>query len=140
MEPIRLRRGRRSDFARVQALLSAAARERERFVRRTLASLAGDVYVAEAPGGEIVGVVAVSYPRSLWAGRFDAVLDAARAPTDDALLGRLIAFAETRARRRGCLRLAACVDPEDGALRSALASRGYGRGEILVAELDGADR
>jgi GNAT superfamily N-acetyltransferase len=135
MEPIRLRRGRRTDFAGVQALLPEPARGRERFGRRTLASLAGDVYVAEAPGGEIVGVVAVMYLRSLRAGRFDAVLDAARASGDGTLLDRLIAFAEARARRRGCRRLAACVGPDDGALRAALETRGYGAGALLVADL-----
>jgi hypothetical protein len=65
------------------------------------------------------------------------VLDAARAAADSApLLDRLIAFAETRARRRGCRRLAAVVDPGDAALRAALASRGYAAGEVLVTELD----
>ena len=138
-DDIRVRRGRRSDVPRVRALLPAAdGPARERFDRRTFASLAGDVYVAKAPGGTIVGVVSVSYLRSLAEGRFAAVLDAARATAGSrGLLDRLIAFAETRARRRGCRRLAAWVDPADATLRAALASRGYRTGELFVTELDG---
>jgi len=114
----------------------ADAAGRERFDRRTLASLAGDVYVAEDAAGEIVGIVSVAYLRSMTEGRFAAVLDAARATADSPpLLDRLIAFAETRARRRGCRRLAAVLGPHDRALRAALESRGYGTGDVLVAEL-----
>lgn len=134
---VRVRRGRRSDLPRVQALLAAPAGARhERFDRRTLASLAGDVYVAEDAGGDIVGVVSVAYLRSLAEGRFAAVLDAARAAADSpSLLDRLIAFAETRARRRGCPRLSARIAPEDAALRAALASRGYRTSDLLVVDL-----
>ena len=137
-QAVRLRRGRRSDAPGVRGLLHADANAaRARFDRRTLASLAGDVYVAEAAGGAIVGIVSVAYLRSLSEGRFAAVLDAARAVADSApLLDRLIAFAEARARRRGCRRLAALVAPGDAALRAALTSRGYGAGEVLVTELD----
>ena len=114
----------------------ADAAGRERFDRRTLTSLAGDVYVAEDAAGEIVGIVSVAYLRSMTEGRFAAVLDAARATADSPpLLDRLIAFAETRARRRGCRRLAAVLGPHDRALRAALESRGYGTGDVLVAEL-----
>jgi hypothetical protein len=134
-DEVRLRRGRRSDLARLQALLPSAP-QRARFDRRTLASLAGDVYVAEDAGGAIVGVVSVAYLRSMTEGRFAAVLDAARAAADSLpLLDRLIAFAEARARRRGCRRLAAWIDPGDAALRAALESRGYGARDLLVAEL-----
>ena len=135
-DEVRVRRGRRSDFARVRALLPLAESRRERFDRRTLASLAGDVYVAEDARGAIVGIVSVAYLRSVAEGRFAAVLDAARAASDSPpLLDRLIAFAEARARRRGCRRLAAWVDPGDAALRVALESRGYRSGPLLVAEL-----
>jgi hypothetical protein len=134
---VRVRRGRRSDLPRVRSLLPVGdAARRERFDRRTLASLAGDVYVAEDADGAIVGIVSVAYLRSVAEGRFAAVLDAARAAADSApLLDRLIAFAEARARRRGCRRLAAMPGPGDTALRAALASRGWGSGELLVTEL-----
>jgi hypothetical protein len=132
---VRVRRGRRSDLPGVRSLLPVAdPAARERFDRRTLASLAGDVYVAEDAAGGIVGVVSVAYLRSMSEGRYRAVLDAARADSPP-LLDRLIAFAETRARRRGCRRLAAVLGPEDGVLRAALESRGYGRGDVLVADL-----
>src|SRR4029453_17229533 len=111
----------------------------ERFDRRTITSLAGDVYVAEDARGTIVGMVSVAYLRSMAEGRFAAVLDAARAAADSQpLLDRLIAFAEARARRRGCRRLAAWIEPDDVALRTALESRGYARGTLLTAELGGA--
>jgi N-acetylglutamate synthase-like GNAT family acetyltransferase len=134
---VRVRRGRRSDLPRVHALLSTSAGpRRERFDRRTLASLAGDVYVAEDAAGAIVGVVSVAYLRSLAEGRFAAVLDAARAAADSpSLLDRLIAFAEARARRRGCPRLAARLGPDDRALRTALESRGYRTSDLLVGEI-----
>ena len=130
-----MRRGRRSDLPRVRSLLPVGDAEgRERFDRRTLASLAGDVYVAEDAAGGIVGVVSVAYLRSLTEGRYRAILDAARADSPP-LLDRLIAFAETRARRRGCRRLAAMLGPDDRALRTALESRGWGSGDVLVADL-----
>jgi hypothetical protein len=108
--------------------------ERERFHRRHLADLGSDVYVAEADGGAIVGVVAIGYLRSLHRGRWAAVLDAARADRAP-LLDGLIAFAEERARRRGCRQLRAWVEPDDPQLRAALVSRGYRAGEMLVTEL-----
>src|SRR5262249_18553831 len=112
---------------------------RERFDRRTLADLAGDVYVAEDDRGELVGVVSVAYVRSLARGRFAAVLDAARAGGNPpALLAHPLAFSEERARRRGCRRLTAWPDPADAALHAALVSRGYRRGDALVLELEGA--
>src|SRR5689334_7386916 len=60
-DAVRVRRGRRSDVARARALLPAVDPRRERFDRRTFASLAGDVYVAETADGAIVGIVSVAY-------------------------------------------------------------------------------
>ncbi len=110
------------------------ASTRERFLRRQLADLGSDVYVAEADGGEIVGVVSIAYVRSFQQGRWAAVLDAAHA-TSTPLLDGLIAFGEERARRRGCRQLSALVDADAPQLRAALVSRGYLAGERLVAEL-----
>jgi hypothetical protein len=101
-----------------------------------LADLGMDVYVAEDATGAIVGVVAVAYYRSLMQGGQSAVLDGARAASAP-VLEALLAFAEERARRRGCQRLAAPVDA-DAALRAALTARGYRAGELLVADLAGA--
>src|SRR5207244_4337499 len=92
------------------ALLAAPADDRlERVFRRILADLGTDLYVAEDERGEIVGLVSVLYARSLARGGRSALLDGARARRP-ALLAELVAFAEERARKRGCRRLAAWVD------------------------------
>jgi hypothetical protein len=134
---VRVRRGRRRDLPQVQALLGAPADGRlERARRRMLADLGGDVYVAEDREGAIVGIVSVVYARSLRDGRLAALLDEARvSPAAHPLLAGLIAFAEDRARRRGCRRLAARVDGEEPELRATLLARGYHGGTLLVAEL-----
>lgn len=132
---VRVRRGRRRDFEAVRALLAAPAGEHlARVFRRILADLGTDVYVAEDERGEIVGMVSVLYARSLVRGGPAALLDGARA-RGPALLGGLIAFAEERARKRGCRRLAVRVDADDADLRAALLARGYRSGELLVTEL-----
>src|SRR6059036_3763081 len=138
---VRVRRGRRRDVARLAPLLGARGGDRlERVMRRILADLGTDVYVAEDGEGEIVGLVSVVYARSLVRGGMSAMLDGARARRDPArpLLEELVAFAEERARKRGCRRLTAWVDPADGALRATLLARGYQSGELLVTDLGGA--
>jgi hypothetical protein len=133
---VRVRRGRRRDLAQLRSLVDPAAGERlERLLRRILADLGTDVYVAEAADGEIVGLVSVTYARSLVRGGVSAMLDGARTRRERAVLDGLVAFAEERARRRGCRRLTAWVAPDDGDLRATLAARGYRPGELLVAEL-----
>ncbi|HUE30502.1 MAG TPA: hypothetical protein VMR79_06490 [Verrucomicrobiae bacterium] len=135
---VRVRRGRRHDLGAVQALLAAPAGDRlARVFRRILADLGTDLYVAEDERGEIVGLVSVLYARSLARGGRSALLDGARA-RGPALLAELVAFAEERARKRGCRRLAAWVDAGDRELRAALLARGYHAGELLVTELAGA--
>lgn len=137
---VRVRRGRRADFAQVQAVLGAGAGGRaERFYRRMLADLGVDLYVAEDGAGAIVGLVSVAYVRSLAAGGAAAVLDTARVSVAPAapLLDGLVAFAEARARRRGCRRLDVRVDAGDAELRATLLGRGYGPGETLGATLLG---
>jgi N-acetylglutamate synthase-like GNAT family acetyltransferase len=137
---VRVRRGRRRDLPQMQAVLGLEAAGRlVRTHRRILADPASEVYVAEEPGGAIVGLVSVVYARSLTRGDVAAVLDGARArhPLVQRLLDELVAFAEERARRRGCRRLAAWVDPGDAALRAALVARGYRRGDVLETDLEG---
>jgi hypothetical protein len=134
----RVRRGRRRDLPQLAALLGCdAAGWRARTFRRILADLGTDVYVAEDGGGELVGMVSVVYARSLAHGGLCALLDAARARHEraHALLGALVAFAEERARKRGCRRLTACIEPDDAALRALLLARGWAAGERLVTEL-----
>ena len=137
---LRVRRGRRRDLVQLGALLGPAAERLERVVRRLLADLGRDVYVAEDGSGEIVGLVSVVYARSLVRGGLGAFLDGARArrPAAPALLDDLVAFAEERARQRGCVRIAAWVDAEDVELRSVLERRGWRAGALWFAELRGA--
>jgi hypothetical protein len=139
---LRVRRGRRRDLAQMQDLLGLPGGDRPvRFFRRILADLGADVYVAEEPGGAIVGVVSLVYARSLTRGGLSAVLDGARARHEPArpLLEGLVAFAEERARRRGARRLTAWPDADDAELRATLLARGYRTGEVLVTELADAD-
>src|SRR5690242_20478119 len=77
--PMRVRRGRRHDFADVEAVLGRTGGS-ERFYRRLTRDLAVDVYVAEDGSGAIVGVVTVAYARSLAAGGLAATLEVARRP------------------------------------------------------------
>jgi GNAT superfamily N-acetyltransferase len=135
---LHVRRGCRRDLPQMQILLGVPPGDRlEKFGRRVLADLGADVYVAEEPDGEIVGVVSLVYARSLVRGGLSAVLDGARArrPPARPLIEGLVAFAEERARRRGCRRLTAWVDADDTELRAALLARGYRAGDLLVAEL-----
>ena len=137
---LRVRRGRRRDLPQVQAVLGLASEDRlARFYRRLIADLGTDVYVAEDAAGEIVGIVSLVYARSLVRGGLSAMLDGARARHQPAreLIEGLVAFAEERARRRGCRRLTAWVDDGDVELRAALLARGYRAGEALVADLPG---
>jgi len=133
-----VRRGRRCDVAQVAHVLGGDAAVRlERGLRRILADLGTDVYVAEDGAGTIVGIVAVAYARSLVRGGLQAMLDGARTrsrPAGPVLTG-LVALAEERARRRGCRRLAAWVDAGEEDLRAALLARGYRPGELLVTDL-----
>jgi hypothetical protein len=137
---VRVRRGRRRDLASVESLLGPEARAGlARLFRRIVADLGTDVYVAEDGEGAIVGLVSVVYARSLARGGVSALLDGARVRSDPGptLLEPLIAFAEERARKRGCRRLAAWVDPDDRDLRATLVARGYRTGDLLVTELAG---
>ena len=138
--PLRVRRGRRHDLPQLQAVLGAAGDGRlKRLYGRILKDLRNDVYVAEEPGGAIVGMVALMYARSLVQGGLAAMLDGVRtrhAPAGPVLDG-LVAFAEERARRRGCRRLCAWVEPVDAELRATLLARGYRAGELLTTELAG---
>ncbi len=137
---LRVRRGRRHDFADVQAVLGRTGDGRtERFFRRLTRDLAVDVYVAEDGSGAIVGVVTVAYARSLAAGGLAATLEvvrrAAGGGSDDGLAAGLVDFATDRARRRGCRALAARVATADPDLRAVLLARGFHVEEALVADL-----
>jgi hypothetical protein len=132
-----VRRGRRRDFAQVRSLVDADAGARlERVFRRIVADLGTDVYVAESGDGEIVGLVRgdVRAARCCAAGSPRCSTERGHAASA-AVLDGLVAFAEERARKRGCDRLSAWVAAEDADLRATLVARGYRAGELLVAEL-----
>jgi GNAT superfamily N-acetyltransferase len=138
---VRVRRGRRHDLPELQTLLGAPSGRRDvRDYRRHLADLGADVYVAEDASGTIVALVSVAYARSFVRGGVSALLDGVRARpgTEVPLIDGLIAFAEERARRRGCRRLAAWVEPDDATARAAFLARGYRPGTWLETELVGA--
>jgi hypothetical protein len=135
---VRVRRGRRGDLPRVLALLGVASTPSHlRLYRRVVADLGTDLYVAEDAAGGVVGLVSIVYSRSLFRGGLSARLDGARASASPAapVLDGLIAFAERRARRRGCRRLEAALDGGDPELHTALLARGYRAAESLVADL-----
>ena len=132
----RVRRGRRHDFPRVQAVLGRAGGDRaERHYHRMTRDLGTDLYVAEEEGGAIVAVIALAYRRSLLGGGLSAVLEVARRSAEPLLGEGLVAFAEERARRRGCRQLAARVAGADPELRAVLVARGFRPADVLVTEL-----
>jgi hypothetical protein len=125
----RLRRATRHDLPALWRLLGAGDRS-ERFDRRQLRSLAGDVYVAERGPGELVGAVALSFTRSFAAGGWRAQLDGVWVHGEHAatVRGALLAYAAARAARRHCGELVV-PGPVDEALGAALAGSGFTRGE-----------
>lgn len=145
MDPasLRVRRGRRHDLPQVEALLGVAPDGQfRRLFARVVKDLRADLYVAEAPGGEIVGLVTLRYGRSLLRGGLTAEIDGVRirrTPPGEVLTG-LVAFAEARARRRGCRLVSAAIDPDDGDLRAVLLARGYRAGTHLVQDLAAEER
>jgi hypothetical protein len=133
-----VRRGQRRDLAQLHALIALPAEARlERFLRRMLADLGMDIYVAEDGERRIVGVISVAYRRSLMRGGLSAILDGVRTRSAPDVLEALVAFAEQRARRRGCRRMTACVDA-DAELRAVLTARGYRAEALFVTDLAGA--
>ncbi|MFN8545185.1 MAG: hypothetical protein U0807_13400 [Candidatus Binatia bacterium] len=134
-----MRRGSRRDAPQVEALLGRApGGASERRCRRLLGGLGADVYLAESSRGDLIGLVSLAYARSLVRDGLAAVLDGVHARQEPAapLLDGLIAFAEERARRRGCRHVLAWVEPGDTALVAALRARAYRGREILVTELN----
>jgi ribosomal protein S18 acetylase RimI-like enzyme len=105
---IRIRRGRRTDYAAVAALcgwpmVDGSPARSVRMFRRTVADLAQDLYVAEEDG-TLLGVVAVSYVRELRLGGQRATLEELVVAAERRRAGvgrRLLDFVIARARRRG---------------------------------------
>jgi len=129
---VHLRRGRRMDFIAVMSLFAASAlpvpppdRATLRRFRNIVADLGADLYVALVDG-RLVGCVHVTYARQL--------TRPARATLDLLLVdpshrrqgvgSTLLAFARTRAQRRGC-GLLDCAVSGDPAARRLLQKAGW---------------
>lgn len=105
---MRIRRGRRTDFEALAALglwprVDDSPRRSIRLFRNVVADLAYDLYVADEDG-TAVGVIAVSYVRSLGLGGQRANLEelVVRADRRGSGIGRqLVDFVVRRALRRG---------------------------------------
>jgi GNAT superfamily N-acetyltransferase len=146
---VHIRRGRRTDFTAVMALLAQGAgtvpvpdRATLRRFRQLVADLGGDFYLALVDDA-VVGLVHVTYARQL-AAPPSALLD--QLVVVPRVRGRgigsaLLAFAERRARQRGCDALATPV-PHDATpgVRDFLARRGLAPdGEHFVKPLRAHD-
>ena len=102
---LKVRRARRDDFARVQALLgrtgAAGRADRKRF-RRLVTTLREDLYVVErTDDAPLVGLAVIAYLRGL--GPSTAIVRSLRGPAEARAL--LLACAQARAAARGCTRL-----------------------------------
>ena len=119
---IRIRRGRRTDYSALSALCGWPAADASpthalRRFRRVVADLAYDLYVAE-DDGSAVGMVAVSYVRSLPLGGQRATLEQLVVHAERRRTGigrRLLEFAIGRALRRGARAFEARPGDEDAA-------------------------
>jgi GNAT superfamily N-acetyltransferase len=116
---LKIRRGRRQDFAAVMRLLAldevAPDRRTLRRFRSIVADLGADLYVADL-GGRVVGVIHATYARRLGGAQGARVEDLA-ADTDyrqHQIARRLFEFILERARKRSCATLC-CVPAEDEA-------------------------
>jgi N-acetylglutamate synthase-like GNAT family acetyltransferase len=108
---IKIRRGRRTDEAALEVLLSPvphtdSAKAQIRHWRRLASDPSLDFYVAEHNDGSIQGVVLVCYVRRLRVRGWEAVLDIVVHPAAASTIGQtLLDFAKARARKRGCQQL-----------------------------------
>lgn len=110
---LKVRRARREDFARVQALLgrtgAAERADRKRF-RRLVATLREDLYLVErTDDAALVGLAVIAYLRGL--GPSTAIVRSLHGPADARAL--LLACAHERAAARGCTRLEVHLDADD---------------------------
>jgi len=113
----RLRRASRADIPALLDDVGGPLAGRLRSLRRLLKTLIADVYVLEHAAA-ILGVVCVTYRRSLTHGGLVATIDLLRVrPSPDSgaaeqVAGLLVGCAVERARRRGCVAIdSPVVDP-----------------------------
>jgi N-acetylglutamate synthase-like GNAT family acetyltransferase len=111
-EPVKIRRGKRTDLPALAALLKPEAsalidKVQTRHWRRLASDPGLDFYIAEHDG-TILGALLVCYIRTLRKQGWQAILDVALTVTSPCGLGlALVRFAKMRARKRGCRQLIA---------------------------------
>ena len=125
---VHIRRGRRTDFTAVMALLAESGgtvpvpdRATLRRFRQVVADLGGDFYLASVDDA-VVGLVHVTYARQL-AAPPSALLDQLVVVPECRRRGvgsALLAFVEKRARQRGCVAFTCVVPDGDAAARAFL--------------------
>ncbi len=129
---VHIRRGRRTDFTAVMALLALGGvavpvpdRATLRRFRQLVADLGGDFYLALVDD-VVVGLVHVTYARQLAAPPSARLHQLVVAPAvrHRGIASALLAFVERRARRRGCTALTCVVPDADPAARAFLAKAG----------------
>jgi hypothetical protein len=128
---LKVRRARRDDFARVQALLgstSAARADRKRF-RRLVSTMREDLYLVERVGDDaLVGLAVIAYVRGL--GPPTAVVRTLRGAPDAMRL--LIECARERAVARGCTQLEVDVSSAAELLATELSAGPWSEGARVV--------
>jgi len=141
---VQIRRGRRTDFTAVMALLAhsgirvpPADRSTLRRFRLLVADLGTDFYVALVDG-TMAGLVHVTYARQLTQGPAAALdrLVVAEAFRGQGIGSELLAFAQRRARKRGCATFS-CVLPSTARERHRFLERAglAAQGEWFVTHL-----
>lgn len=139
---VKIRRGKRTDFPALVALLApadqaAANQVQARHWRRLASDPAHDFYVAEQED-TLRGMVLVSYIRGLRHYNWQAMLDVVfPSPAACAISQALLDFAKARARKRGCQHLFVWVTDHAGSEQLApLMQAGFHRsGEVLSCGL-----
>jgi len=139
---IKIRRGKRTDFPALMALLATessgeASKGQIRHWRRLASDPGLDFYVAEQRE-TIQGMVLVCYIRDLRCPGWQAILDiVVPASVEYGIAQALLAFAKARARKRGCQRLLVCEIERQGNSRNvSLGPAGFRPiGEVLSCEV-----
>ncbi|HEV8716603.1 MAG TPA: GNAT family N-acetyltransferase [Candidatus Binatia bacterium] len=139
---VKIRRGKRTDFPALTALVNAqapcaATKAQIRHWRRLASDPRLDFYIAEQEG-TIRGMVLICYVRELSRPGWQAILDVVvPLSAEDGIGQRLLDFVKERARRRGCQRLLVHESNHERAGRYApLAQAGFHRvGDILCCGL-----
>ena len=140
---VKIRRGRRTDFPTLMALLNSQAPPGEaekgqvRHWRRLASDPSLDFYIAEQEG-TIRGIVLVCYIRELRRPGWQAILDVVAPVAAEWGIGRaLLDFVKERARKRGCQRLLVYeIEHERDERCASLTQAGFRRvGDVLCCGL-----